>query len=140
MISSDGSPNARTASQAKPSAVTRKHYLHDHSDDGAAQMISVIGGKLTTAAQLARECADQVGARSSRPRESAVISGDNLDPVLDQWVVEIADAGGKAMSVVSKNRAFNVRLSTPITEDHIELAPVTCARCVGVTRQSGRGG
>jgi glycerol-3-phosphate dehydrogenase len=80
--------------EAKPSAVTRKHYLHDHSDDGAAQMISVIGGKLTTAAQLARECADKIGARSDRPRELAVISGDNLDPVLDQWVVEIADAGG----------------------------------------------
>jgi glycerol-3-phosphate dehydrogenase len=80
--------------KAKPSAVTRKHYLHDHSDDGAAQMISVIGGKLTTAAQLARECADKIGARSGKPRELAVLSGDNLDPVLDQWVVEIADAGG----------------------------------------------
>jgi len=80
--------------KAKPYAVTRKHYLHDHSDDGAAQMISVIGGKLTTAAQLARECAHKIGARSGKPRELAVISGDNLDPVLDQWVVEIADAGG----------------------------------------------
>src|SRR5438445_660126 len=80
--------------KAKPSAVTRKHYLHDHSDDGAAQMISVIGGKLTTAAQLARECADKIGARSGKQRELAVLSGDNLDPVLDQWVVEIADAGG----------------------------------------------
>jgi glycerol-3-phosphate dehydrogenase len=80
--------------KAKPSAVTRKHYLHDHSDDGAAQMISVIGGKLTTAAQLARESADKIGARSDRPPELAVISGDNLDPVLDQWVVEIAEAGG----------------------------------------------
>ena len=80
--------------KAKPSAVTRKHYLHDHSDDGASQMISVIGGKLTTAAELARECANKIGARSDRPRELAVISGDNLDPVLDQWVLEIANAGG----------------------------------------------
>jgi glycerol-3-phosphate dehydrogenase len=80
--------------KAKPAAVTRKHYLHDHSDDGAAQMISVIGGKLTTAAQLARECADKIGARSDRRRELAVISGDNLDPALDQWVLDIANAGG----------------------------------------------
>jgi len=80
--------------KTKPSAVTRKHYLHDHSDDGAAQMISVIGGKLTTAAQLARECANKIGARSDRPLEQTVISGDNLDPVLDQWVVDIANAGG----------------------------------------------
>src|ERR1700685_925972 len=41
----------------KPSAVTRRHLLHDHSDDGASQMISVIGGKLTTAAAVARGCA-----------------------------------------------------------------------------------
>ena len=80
--------------KAKPSAVTRKHYLHDHSDDGAAQMVSVIGGKLTTAAELARECANKIGAKSGKSRELPVISGDNLDPVLDQWVVEIANAGG----------------------------------------------
>jgi glycerol-3-phosphate dehydrogenase len=57
-------------------------------------MISVIGGKLTTAAQLARECADKIGARSERLHELAVISGANLDPLLDQWVVDIANAGG----------------------------------------------
>jgi glycerol-3-phosphate dehydrogenase len=80
--------------KAKPSAVTRKHYLHDHSDDGATQMISVIGGKLTTAAELARECANKIGVKVAKPRELAIISGANLDPVLDRWVVEIADAGG----------------------------------------------
>src|SRR5437660_8193286 len=41
----------------KPSAVSRRHFLHDHKDDGAARLISVIGGKLTTAAALGRECA-----------------------------------------------------------------------------------
>src|SRR5208282_5768537 len=47
----------------KPSAVTRQHILHDHSDDGAARMLSVIGGKLTTAASLARDCARKVGLK-----------------------------------------------------------------------------
>ena len=51
-----------------PSAVSRKHYLHDHAADGAAHMISVIGGKLTTAGSLARECAAKIGVRSRRPR------------------------------------------------------------------------
>ncbi len=36
----------------RPSAVTRRHILHDHADDGASHMLSVIGGKLTTAAPL----------------------------------------------------------------------------------------
>ncbi len=60
---------------SRPSSVTRRHFLHDHTDEGAARMISVIGGKLTTAASLAREFARA------------------LDPLLDQAVVEIARAG-----------------------------------------------
>src|SRR5579864_8622552 len=45
----------------KLSAVTRRHFLHDHSDEGATRLISVIGGKLTTAASLARECPRKIG-------------------------------------------------------------------------------
>src|SRR5580704_16229820 len=41
----------------KAASVSRKHFLHDHAQDGAEHMISVIGGKLTTAAELARQCA-----------------------------------------------------------------------------------
>ena len=79
----------------KVSAITRKHYLHDHSDDGASQILSVIGGKLTTAAQLARECAARIGAQAKNtPKPAVGLSDDSLDPLLDQWVIEIADAGG----------------------------------------------
>src|SRR5262249_32052307 len=49
-----------SSSDTKLSAVSRKHYLHDHAADGAAHMISVIGGKLTTAGQVARECAAKI--------------------------------------------------------------------------------
>jgi glycerol-3-phosphate dehydrogenase len=75
-----------------PSAVSRKHYLHDHSADGAAQMISVIGGKLTTAGSLARECAAKIGVRITQPT-LAIGCEDNLDPMLEQWTVEVAEAG-----------------------------------------------
>jgi glycerol-3-phosphate dehydrogenase len=80
------------------SAVSRKHYLHDHANDGAVQMISVIGGKLTTAARLARECAAKIGARARVPSTSsavsaAMVSEDRLDPLLDRWVLDIAQAG-----------------------------------------------
>src|ERR1700691_573814 len=51
----------------KPSAVTRQHILHDHSDDGASHMFSVVGGKLTTAASLARECARKIGLNAAEP-------------------------------------------------------------------------
>ncbi|MFY9744289.1 MAG: glycerol-3-phosphate dehydrogenase/oxidase [Candidatus Sulfotelmatobacter sp.] len=76
-----------------PSAVTRKHILHDHVDDGAGRMISAIGGKLTTASALARECARKIGIRANEPGGLAVGSGGALDPMLDEAVLEIARIG-----------------------------------------------
>ena len=73
--------------------VSRKHFLHDHQADGAANMISVVGGKLTTAGELARQCARKIGIRVKSPGEMALVPGENVDPLLDQWVLEIAEAG-----------------------------------------------
>ena len=75
------------------SAVTRRHFLHDHTADGASRLISVIGGKLTTAASLARECARKIGITVREPKMIAVGPGGSLDPLLDQEVLEIARAG-----------------------------------------------
>jgi len=77
----------------KPSAVTRRHILHDHAGDGAARMISVIGGKLTTAASLARECARKIGVSVAEPKVISVGPGSALDPMLDQEVADIAQKG-----------------------------------------------
>lgn len=77
-----------------PSAVTRKHYLHDHRADGVAQIISVIGGKLTTAGSLARECAARIGAKPTALPALAVATEENLDLMLDSWVDQVAEAGG----------------------------------------------
>lgn len=77
----------------KLSAVTRRHFLHDHADDGAARMISVIGGKLTTAASLARECARKIGIAVPEPKSIAVGPAAALDPLLNDEVLEIARAG-----------------------------------------------
>jgi glycerol-3-phosphate dehydrogenase len=75
------------------SAVTRRHFLHDHTEEGAARLISVIGGKLTTAASLARECARMIGIAVAEPTTVAMGPGPSLDPMLDQEVIEIARAG-----------------------------------------------
>ncbi len=75
------------------SAVTRRHFLHDHEPDGAARLISVIGGKLTTAASLARECARKIGIPVPDPGMLAMGPGSSLDPMLDQEVLAIARAG-----------------------------------------------
>ena len=77
-----------------PSGVTRRHYLHDHRADGVAQMISVIGGKLTTAGSLARKCAARIGAKPTALPALAVAAEENLDLMLDSWVDQVAEAGG----------------------------------------------
>jgi glycerol-3-phosphate dehydrogenase len=77
----------------RPSAVTRRHILHDHTGDGAAHMLSVIGGKLTTAASLARDCARKIGLTAEEPNAIAVGPGAALDPMLDDAVLEIARIG-----------------------------------------------
>ena len=76
-----------------PSAVSRKHYLHDHTGEGAARMISVIGGKLTTAGSLARECAAKIGVKTTVPATALALE-DTVDQTLEKWVVEVATAGG----------------------------------------------
>jgi glycerol-3-phosphate dehydrogenase len=77
----------------KPSAVTRRHFNHDHSDEGATRLLSIVGGKLTTAASLAREVARKIGITVQEPKAVTVGPGSALDPVLDQEVIEIARAG-----------------------------------------------
>jgi glycerol-3-phosphate dehydrogenase len=82
------------APKEKASSVTRRHYLHDHVQDGAEHMISVIGGKLTTAAELARQCAAKIGISRKSSKTLALASANSAELLLDRWVVEISDAGG----------------------------------------------
>jgi glycerol-3-phosphate dehydrogenase len=74
--------------------VTRRHYLHDHKQDGAEHLISVIGGKLTTAGELARQCAAKIGVSRKSAKTLAIASAERAVLLLDQWVTEIGNAGG----------------------------------------------
>lgn len=76
-----------------PSSISRKHILREHADDGASNLISVIGGKLTTGAQLARECADKVAGPRQGDSSLAVYETD-LGGALDNWVLQIAEIAG----------------------------------------------
>lgn len=58
-----------------PDSITRRHFLVDHKDDGGTGMISVVGGKLTTAASLARDCARAIGIDVKEPRGFVVQEG-----------------------------------------------------------------
>jgi glycerol-3-phosphate dehydrogenase len=92
------------APKEKASSVTRRHYLHDHEQDGAQHMISVIGGKLTTAAELARQCAARIGISRKSLKTLAIASAKSADLLFDRWVVDIGDAAriseGAARAIV----------------------------------------
>ncbi|HEY6274477.1 MAG TPA: glycerol-3-phosphate dehydrogenase/oxidase [Terriglobales bacterium] len=79
----------------KYSAVTRKHILHDHADDGALGLISVIGGKLTTAASLARDLGRRIGLRLPEPESvfAEPVVEDDVEATVRQWARLVA---GKA--------------------------------------------
>jgi glycerol-3-phosphate dehydrogenase len=87
---------------ADPSAVTRKSILYDHRQDGISGMISVVGGKLTTAASLARRCARAVGISPEPQLEAAVPIGNanGLDVTLRQWAYTMACNTGVSQDVV----------------------------------------
>jgi glycerol-3-phosphate dehydrogenase len=76
----------------KYSAVTRRHILHDHRDEGAQGMISVIGGKLTTAASLARDVGRRLGLDIPEPANifAAPATEEDLEAVVRQWAHLVA--------------------------------------------------
>ena len=47
----------------KPGAVTRNHVLYDHSEEGVVNMVSLIGGKLTTHRRVGEEMVDWIYQR-----------------------------------------------------------------------------
>lgn len=60
-----------------PSQVTRRPLIHDHEDEGMAGLVSLAGGKLTTARATASEILDAARPHLARPAERV----PDLDPL-----------------------------------------------------------
>lgn len=74
------------------SAITRKHLLHDHTDEGAAGLISIIGGKLTTAASLARDVVRKLGVDIPEPVNvfASPAGEEDVEATVRQWAHAVA--------------------------------------------------
>ena len=72
----------------------KQHELHDHEEEGVKRLISVIGGNLATATSVARDCARKIGIRAAEPKGTAPTNGSTLALLMDEYVAEIANAGG----------------------------------------------
>jgi glycerol-3-phosphate dehydrogenase len=90
---------------AVASNIPRGHYLVDHADDGAQGLISVVGGKLTTAAKLARDCARKIGIRIPEPAIDlcAAPTSDGICSALRQWAHQVSGVLG-----ISQETAFAI--------------------------------
>jgi len=87
-------------------AVTRRHIVHDHAPDLAANLISIVGGKLTTYRSLAEEAVDEVyrllARRRPRSRTGKVnLPGGSSGPMED-FAATFATASGLDPEVSSR--------------------------------------
>jgi len=87
--------------QVRPSAIPRRHFFHDHTPDGAAGMISVIGGKLTTAGSVARECVEKIGLRSVLSPVALAYESE-LDCLVAQMGAEVSQIAGVTPELAHK--------------------------------------
>jgi glycerol-3-phosphate dehydrogenase len=114
-------------------AITRRHVLHDHGDDGVGGMISVIGGKLTTAAAVALECAHKIGIEVAEPRFDAVVQAGEVESAVDACLdevggrvpAEMARAAvswfGRAGVDIVRAAAKDQRLGTPMCDGSLHM-------------------
>ncbi|HKD90530.1 MAG TPA: glycerol-3-phosphate dehydrogenase/oxidase, partial [Terriglobales bacterium] len=88
------------------SAITRRHLLYEHDLEGASGMLSIVGGKLTTAGSLARQCARALKLSVAEPTRTLVAAApaNGIEATLWQWsrlvaaIAGISEASAAAMA------------------------------------------
>lgn len=132
-----------------PHSVTRRHIIHNHAEEGAVGMLSIIGGKLTTAAELARQCARKLGIRTrdSRPVLVAAGAASGFESTVAEWAHTVSEHSGitaaqaraiagwhgsRALSIIHLARTDQV-MRMPLCEhsDHIVAEAIGAARYEG---------
>jgi len=78
----------------EPYSISRRHYFHDHASDRAAGMVSVIGGKLTTAGRLAQDCVAELGISSKKSPIASLVQEGEVDALLNRCATGVAQTGG----------------------------------------------
>jgi len=115
--------------KSSPSAITRRHSLHDHAKEGVQRMISVIGGKLTTAAQLARECAHKIGVPWAPSSGMAVLPAKGMEASIDDLCAEIAAVSGISETAADAIVEWHGKRTLAIAElarGHAEMRAPLC--------------
>lgn len=65
-------PLARAGEGVFEGAISRRSIIADHASEGVERLVSVVGGKLTTAAELGRKVSESVAQQIGRPRARGI--------------------------------------------------------------------
>jgi glycerol-3-phosphate dehydrogenase len=128
-----------------PHSITRQYKIRNHAPEGAMGMLSIIGGKLTTAAELARQCARKMGVNNPQPVDVMIAAGpaSGIESTVTQWARVVSEQAGiteqqaksiaawhgrRALSIIQSART-DERLRMPLCEhsDHIVAEAVEAA-------------
>ncbi len=120
------------------SAVTRRHLLHDHASEGVAGMISVIGGKLTTAASLARQCARAIGVPVKEPDGMVIAPFAAIEDMLETCVAEVAQTAGVPVDTARKMVRWHGPAATRIARMVVDerLRQKLCEHCEHIVAEA----
>ena len=97
---------------ADAKAVTRDWHL-DLDETGGAPILSVYGGKITTARALAEQAVDRLGINGPRSTSSTFLPGGDIYPAFIDWLGEIS-AWMPAPLVARLSQAYGTRLKALI--------------------------
>lgn len=105
----------------KTSSITRSHVLYDHSSEGVENLISLIGGKLTTHRQVGEEMVAAVLAKQNRPATKSRTRKQLLPGALDAEQRRTIMATGDRNTVAHLMSLYGAR--TPEVLALIEESP-----------------
>jgi glycerol-3-phosphate dehydrogenase len=78
-----------------PDSIVR-HVLHNHADEGAMGLLSVFGGTLATAADIARKTAHTMGLKQESLPDPQLVFGESggVESTLQQWASAVHASSG----------------------------------------------
>ena len=114
----------------KPGSITRKHILHDHTKEGVSNLISLIGGKLTTYRNVGEEMVDAAFKKMKKKHQpcktdkvalpGCIVAGDaKIHEAIAKYGDRLAPETINYLFSIYGARATNV---LELTQENLELA------------------
>jgi glycerol-3-phosphate dehydrogenase len=114
----------------KPGSITRKHIIYDHSKEGVQNLISLIGGKLTTYRNVGEEMVDKILKKTKqgdRPCKTDTLPLPGCILPDDRRIQQAITDYGRVVSIKAIDHLFNTYGARALevlalTKDNPELA------------------